>query len=98
DILFPRARRLDHLVNSAVALFQKALAKAHRAVVNDARFLKRKQILISSVTGNEMLGHSAVWVNEGTKGTEMTRRYESTRSNCTWEVVFFVLSVVQIMR
>ena len=36
DILFARARRLDHLVHRAVAFFQEALAKAHGAVVNNA--------------------------------------------------------------
>jgi len=98
DILFARARRLDHLVHGAVALFQEALAKANGAVVNDARFLKGEEILVSSVPGNEMLGHSTFQVNEGTKGTEMTRRYQLTRSNCTGKAVPFVFSVVEIVR
>src|SRR5437588_12685437 len=74
---------IDHLVHRAVALFQEALAKTHGAVVNDARFLKGEEILVSSVTGNEMLGHATVRVNEGTKETEMTRRYQLTTSNYT---------------
>src|SRR5438874_11916315 len=98
DILFTRARRLDHLVHGAVALFQEALAKANGAVVNDARFLKGEEILVSSVTGNEMLGHVTVWVNEGTKETELTRRYQLTTSNCAAKAVPFVLSVVEILR
>ena len=98
DILFTRARRLDHLVHGAVELFQEALAKAHGAIVNNARFLKREEILVSSVSENEVLGHSTFQVNEGTKRTEKTRRYQLTRSNCTGKAVPFVFSVVEIVR
>jgi hypothetical protein len=45
--LFSGTGGLHHLVHRAIALFEKALAEAHRAIVDDPRFLEGEQGLRS---------------------------------------------------
>ena len=49
DVLFTGTCRLHHLVNSAVALVQKAVAEKHRAGIDDERFLVREQLCVVAV-------------------------------------------------
>jgi hypothetical protein len=67
DVLLSRPRGLHHLVDGAVALLQEAPAKAHGAVVDNAGFLKGKEVFVASVRRNEMFtGHKVPF--QGPKG------------------------------
>ncbi|MHC1768322.1 MAG: hypothetical protein AB9869_29285 [Verrucomicrobiia bacterium] len=54
DVLLAGPRSLDHLVVSAVALVQKTLAEPHRPVIDDPRFAKRQQFLVTSMRRYEI--------------------------------------------
>ena len=49
NILFSRTRRLHHLIDRAVALFQKPRAKPISEIIHDLRLLKRPQLAIISM-------------------------------------------------
>jgi len=53
DILFPRSRRLNHLVDCAVSFFQKPFTEWHGALENHERFLVSKQAGIAAMRRNE---------------------------------------------
>ncbi len=57
DVLLPGARRLHHLIHGPVALVKKPFAKPHRGVRHNPRFLKRKELFITAMWRNKVLGH-----------------------------------------
>jgi hypothetical protein len=60
NILFSRTRRLHHLIHSAVALFQKALAEENGTIKYDFGFLKGEQVLVTTMRWNESVKCSHV--------------------------------------
>lgn len=57
NILLPRPRALHHLVNSPVSPIEKTFAKPHGGVVDNPRFLERKQVFVTAVRRDKVLGH-----------------------------------------
>src|SRR5262249_26847824 len=53
NVLFPRTRSLNHLIERPVALFQKAFAKTDRCLENDQCLLIRCESCVASMRRNK---------------------------------------------
>ena len=53
NVLFSGARRLDHLLASAIKFGEESVAEINRRIINDQRLLVREQILVSAVQRDE---------------------------------------------